>query len=205
MPPKQIKRGVGRKQGSASKRGPKLSGQIKSLASRNAFAARMLAHHGMELTTIQAFLKSHYETLAELEQMRIGKKTALQKLLEAPSAKEFSAQYPAELQKMMLKNWQLLCEIFMEAIVERDSQTIVEIGNAVEFLKTFEETGDIFRARLLDCKNVLDRKGIKWPIRKLARAIGWPMKDSANGFWGLRRIAKELHFPLKRSTHKSAK
>jgi hypothetical protein len=72
----------------------------------------------------------------------------------------------------------------------------LEIGKAVEFLKTFKGQGDRCRSTILAWKSVLDKNGSTASIRELARAVDWPMNDAKHGFWRLRRIAKELNFPL---------
>lgn len=99
-----------------------------------------------------------------------------------------------------------LIKIFMDSINSRDFEKIVEIANAVKFIKSFEDKrGDLFRAEILFHKLWLDKKGIKWPIRKVAGKIGWPDKVGADGFKQLRRMCKELNFPLAESKHKANK
>lgn len=99
-----------------------------------------------------------------------------------------------------------LIKIFLNSINGRDFEKIIEIANAVKFLKSFvDKQGDLFRAAILFHKHWLDKKGIKWPIRKVAEKIGWPDKVGADGFKQLRRMCKELNFPLAESKHKANK
>ena len=159
--------------------------QIKTLASKDVSATALLAKRGRQFTQIEAKLELYYH----------------------PPKHEMSGEVPAEILKAMTKanlaGEKLrvflsvdLRRIFMEAVDARDSKTIFEIGNAVAFLKTFNESGDRYRSGILFLKMALDKQSLKWPIRQLAHVIGWPDMSGMDGFKNLRVMCKELKFPL---------
>jgi hypothetical protein len=205
MPTKPSKLPKIKKKSPGSSRRPKLPGRIRELASKDVVAAMLLARRGREFSEIERMLSFYYETLEKFERIQSGKKTREQELMEDHWPKDMVAGYPGMIQKLFREaQFRLYC-IFLTALNERDSGKIFEIGKAIEFLKTFKESGDRYRAFILTEKHLLDQTGEKWPIRRLAQMIGWPMKKSANGFFTLRRMAKELNFPLEDSTHKSGR
>lgn len=183
-----------------------MAGRIKELAKKDIDAATVLAFRGHEFTEIEALLQLYYGNWHEMEQIQSGTKTDVQKLLtietDPAGAKVWTPEmndiYKMTLQTNFKELSDDLCGIFINAVNTGDSKKIFEIGKAIEFLKTFKssESGDLFRAKILTWKTILDKKGERWPIRRLAKSIDWPMADSVNGFWNLKRIANELNFPL---------
>ena len=121
-------------------------------------------------------------------------------------AKRNVVEYHAEVEKIVEDYAAKIGKVFMEALNAGDSKKILEIGNAVEFLKTFQaEEGDRYREKILHLKRMSDETGQKWPIRYVARFLRWPDMTGADGFAQIRRMCKELKLPLAESGHKTNK
>jgi hypothetical protein len=184
-----------------------MAGRIKALAAVDIGRAFLLAATGREFTEIETQLRLYYWAWGEYQRLKSGKPTATQEALEGDLiwTKEHIAEHRAAFKKYVNAHGSVLCGILINAINDRDSSKIFEIGRAVDFLKTFSEQGDRYRTEILLWKQILDKKGEKCPVRRLARLVRWPEKDSANGFWTLRRMAAELKFPLEPSTQIAGK
>lgn len=89
-----------------------------------------------------------------------------------------------------------LAQRVLQAISDRDSKTIFELGSAVEFLKHWKPQGDNTRSLILHFKFILNRDGGKMTIRELATKVGFTKEEASTGFSRLRRLCKELDFPL---------
>ena len=174
--------------------------------------AWLFARRGRQFSEIEEMLY-HYFLFYDAQQNFIaGQESRLEKHLKLYQA----MKHPGEplrpglmsdfFEEFCQRHSSPLIKIFMDSINSRDFEKIVEIANAVKFLKSFEDKrGDLFRSKILFHKYWLDKKGIKWPIRKVAEEIGWPDKVGADGFKQLRRMCKELNFPLAESKHKANK
>jgi hypothetical protein len=203
MPPKHRK--TQRKRPSVAT-GPKLPSRIKNLAAKDIVAAILFARRGMEFSEIETILSLYYQTREKADAIKSGEIAVDQKLLEGEEGwtKEMDREYRRQIPAYIQADEELIKRIVLRAINDREPAKIFEIGNAVEFLKSFKEEGDNLRANILFEKHIFDQAGKKCSIRQLAKLVHWPMKDSANGFWSLRRIARELNFPLEASTQKHA-
>jgi hypothetical protein len=188
---------------------PKLPGRIEQLAVKDIEAAIGLARMGVQLTHVQTLLKRYYVAKADCEAVQSGKMGSFWKVMEETSGKVWTQGDIDSLNSYMPKytagQLEELCQIFKTSVATGDSKKIIEIGKGIEFLRTIatddpKSQGDHFRADILKWKDFLDKRGEKWPIRKLAEKIGWPMEDSINGFYKLRRMAEKLNFPLDIST-----
>jgi hypothetical protein len=185
--------------------GPKLPSRIRNLAKTDITAAILFARRGRQFSETETILSLYYETLERDDAIKSGKVSVAQKLLEGEAGwtKEMDDEYRRHIPLYIQADEELIKRMVLRAINERDPKKIFELGKAVDFLKTFKnEEGDHIRANILFEKHHLDQAGQKCSIRQLAKLVGWPMKDSTNGFWSLRRIAKELDFPLQDSTQK---
>jgi hypothetical protein len=190
-----------------------LAGRIVELAKKDFLAALLLATRGVEFTEIQTMLQLYYGSNHELSQTKSGIKTEIQKLLENEvdaSGGKIWTQEMINLQRLSLQKnikdlTDQLCRIFLNAVNAGDSKKINEIADAIEFLKTFKKLGDKYRADILTWKEILDKKGEKWPIRRIAKAISWPDMSGTDGFKTVRRMCEELGFPLADSRHKANK
>ena len=191
----------------------KLAGRIKELAKRDIEAATTLAYRGREFNEIEALIHLYYSTEHEINQTNQDTKTDVQKLLEIatdPTGERVWSNQEKEiylfvLQRNLKKLSDDLCGIFINALNAHDSKKIFEIAKAIKLLKTFKSSGDLFRAKILTWKNILDKKGEQWPIRRLAKAIGWSDMSGADEFKTVRRMCEELNFPLAESRHKADK
>ena len=134
----------------------------------------------------------------ELQSLIAGKTPAtLSLFLKAAGMKTITPESELKFFKNSRKDSSLkIVELFMDAVEKRDSYKIMQIAYAVEYLKYFKVDGDRYRADILCAKHLLDNEGKKWPIRKLATEIKWPLSDAADGFSRLRRLCRELNFPL---------
>jgi len=153
---------------------------------------------GRQFTEIETLLNIHYRLLMDVEKIKSGKKTETQEVMEGEPAwtKELAGAHNSAIQQYSKDTAENLCRMFICAVNAGDSAKLFEIGKAIEFLKTFRQCGDRFRADILTWKIILDKKAEKWPIRRLAKAIGWPDMESQDGFSRLRRLCVELCFPL---------
>lgn len=161
-------------------------------------AAIILATQGRKFTEIEKLLNIYYRVQMDVEKIRSGNKTASQEVMEGEQiwTEEFVQAHNSYIQQYAKDLTSNLCKIFIEAVNAGDSAKLSEIGKAMEFLKTFKQSGDRFRADILSFKSILDKTEEKWPIRRLAKAIGWPDMESQDGFSRLRRLCVELRFPL---------
>jgi hypothetical protein len=167
-------------------------------------AAELLAHHGVEFTEIQRTLRFYYAERLELNKIKRGEKPLLQEALEIdhvsgikkPWTQEQIDDHRADCEKTIHSLVNEFCQTFITAIDAGDSKKIRDIADAIDFVKSFEPSGDQFRARILAEKSLCEKQGRKLTIRELARWIQWPMRDSKDGFSRLRRICRELNFPI---------
>lgn len=186
----------------------KLPGRIRELAAKDIQAAKMMALRGKQFTKIETLLYLYFRILEQLRRAE-SRTTADLKTLQKTEplwTKENLGEYQAETQKLLEGQTLEIQRVFMEAINAHDSKKIFEIGTAVAFLKKYtSHDGDMWRAIILDLKIKLDRKGQKWPIREVAKAVGLPDMHGKDGFKTIRRICKELRFPLAESKRKADK
>ena len=197
----------GKKPKAAPKQRQTLARRIRTLANKDIIAATLLAAHGKIFTEIETELRLYYWAKSELDRIKSGRKTKIQEVLtdERIWTPEFMAKHNEAFKKYVNEHGTRLCWILLNAINERNPDKIYEIGKAVEFLKSFKETGDHYRYEILTLKSILDQNGQKWPIRALAKAIGWHDMKSQDGFARLRRLCGELRFPLASSRQISRK
>jgi len=176
-----------------------LAAQIRQLAKTDTFAAALLAERGKQFSEIETLLNLYYETLQLSRKIQAGEKTADEKLLEGEPGwtKERAAQYRSEIPKSLQKFAFQISQIVIDAISARDTSKIIEIVEAIEFLKTPHECADHWRYEVLTLKHFLINQGDEWEIGKWATSINWPDDDGKNGFPQLRRLLKELDAPLK--------
>ena len=188
-------------------RKPKFPGQIKALAAKDIDAAYLAARIGAVLSEIQTHLFYYYHYQADIHRVKSGEQSAALPLMEATAirwggnafSKEDADFFHRRTQKMADDKAAELCRIFINAVNEGDSKKIIEIGNAIEYLRILKQKGtmpDNYRAEILELKQRLDRTGEKWPIRKVAQWIGWPEMSGADGFKQVRDMCEELKFPI---------
>jgi hypothetical protein len=171
-------------------------------------AAFMLARRGRQFSEIEEKLSTYFFFYQELQDVIAGRKSSIFKFMEEKMLIPGKATKEVEVKafnEMCERHYSKIVLYFMDAVNNRDSQKIMEIAHAIEFLKFFEEKGDRYRAEILHFKILLEHKCEKWPIRKVAEKIGWPDKVGADGFKQLRRMCNELNFPLAESKHKANK
>ena len=167
----------------------------------------------MTLSEIQTHLYHYYCYLRNIETVKSGKISPVIDVMEATAIKWGGKPFEQDsvaflnsfIQKMADDKAVELGRIFIDAVNRADSKIIFEIGDAIEFLRILEQKPDGYRAELLELKQRLDKRGEKWPIRKVAEWIGWPDMSGADGFKTLRRICGELNFPLADSRQKANK
>jgi len=191
----------------AKTRNPKLPGRIEELTAKDIESAIGLARLGVQLTHIQQLLQRYYLAKFDCDMAKSGKRGEISLLMERDSGNIWDdvaiGVHNSFMQHYAATNLEELCQIFEKSVIGGDAKKIVEIGRGIEFLRTIatkeskgEGKGDRYRTEILYWKNILDKRREKWPIRKLAEKIGWPMEDSINGFSKLRRMAEKLNFPL---------
>jgi hypothetical protein len=189
------------------KRRPKFPGRINQLASKDVFSALLLAMRGKEFSPIESMLNLYYQTLERFRQIISGKKTIAHELFvnQEDWAKSEEHKYQHYIYQSLKDGQVALSELFITAVTNRDYGAILEIGHAVEFLKSFKESGDPVRTELLLMKRILDERNETMSIRDVAKNIMWPDMNPADGFAALRRLCKELKFPLAPSRQKTKK
>jgi len=90
-----------------------------------------------------------------------------------------------------------IAQTFLKAVSAGDSKKVMEMAKAMEFLKKRDASdADPYRKRILMLREIATTKGAKWPIRLLAKIIGWHHVKTDDGLSQLRRICKELNFPI---------
>ena len=177
-----------------------LAKRIRELAQTDTFAAALLAGRGKQFSKIETLLNLYYGTLKEYRKVQAGEKTTIEKLLAVESGwtreriAAHRAEYPKSLQNFAFQ----ISQILIDAIVLRDSRQIIEIANAVEFLKSPPKPpADPWRSKILYNKHVLIESGEQWEIGQWAKILGWSEDEAEDGFPHLRRLLKELDAPLK--------
>jgi hypothetical protein len=172
------------------------------LAKQDAFKAQMLAARGVQFTDIQIELNLFYQAIEEHEQIKAGKKTAMQQLAEnTPEWPiELMLRYPIEVEKSVAQASVLLAQKMVNAIAQRDCETIFEVASAVEFLRDFKPVTDNLRERLLGLRTVCEANLLKdgtanrWTIKEIAKLVQFQGKGK--DLSRLRRVCRELNFPL---------
>lgn len=181
-----------------------LAKQIRELAKTDTFAAAMLAERGKQFSEIETLLNLYYNELQEFRKIKAGKKTKTEEVLEdSPDwTKEHAAKHRAEIPKTLQKFAIQISQMLIDAVSARDSGKIIEIADAVDFLKTRDsatdkqKSADPWRANILSNKRMLEQSGEQWKIGEWAKILDWPDEDKENGFPHLRRLLKELGAPL---------
>lgn len=192
---------------SSKARKPKLAGRIVELAKKDIHAASMLAQRGREFTEIETLVDLYCQVLQKSDDIKSGKKTAEEKILEDKPCwtEKFRADFYSYAHKSVDEFSNQLSRVFLTAIKAGDSEKIFEIGRAVEFLKVFKPQRDQYRMVILFLKTVYEKSGDKWPIRSIAKLIGWPDTSGADGFKTVRRMCEELNCPIADSRKKANK
>jgi hypothetical protein len=160
----------------------------------------MLAERGKQFSEIETLLNLYYKELQEFRRIKSGKKTKLEEVLENEPGwtKERASEHRAEIPKSLQSFAIQISQILIDAIGLRDSRKIIEIADAVEFLKTPPKPpADPWRSKILFNKHCLARDDEKWEIGKWAKILDWPENEGEDGFPHLRRLLKELDAPLK--------
>jgi hypothetical protein len=186
----------GQKSKPVSKQRRTLAKQIRTRAAKDSLAAFALAWRGQQFSEIKQLLDLYYHELSELQKIESKHESFVEILCKSTLTKEVGEGLRLAYQKKQKKHEVRLCEIFLNSIKSRDAAKIIEIADAVKFLKTFKESGDPKRREVLDWKDILDKHGVRWPIKILAHVLHWPKEHSADGFSQLRRLCRELKFPL---------
>ncbi len=153
-----------------------------------------LASRGKRFTEIEELLFQYFSLMGELKYVIERKKVYG---INQRWPKKLIEQHHFAFQQFRESDKEKLCRLFMSAIDARDETKIIEIANAIKFLKTFKPSTDTFRYQLLSWKRMFDKGAIPiWTIRDVARIIGWPEKTSQDGFSRLRRLCAELKIPI---------
>lgn len=91
----------------------------------------------------------------------------------------------------------------LTAIVNRDAGALRRVADFVETWKRFAPIADGKRAGILSLKQILDKRGEKMTIQKLAGLLNRKLAgdtpvipDTDDGHASLRRLAKKLKFPI---------
>jgi hypothetical protein len=171
----------------AIKRRKRLEGQIEALAKRDPEAAQKLAQYGKVRSELEEAIW-HYLFEREACQDTHYEKTD-------PGAKEPTRSL--ELSAIRL------CELFLDAVERRDGEALRTIAAEVEGFKRYSPAADTNRAHILCLKNILDERGGKMTIARLAALLNRklagdplvapPTQDSHSQ---LRNLARTLKFPI---------
>jgi vacuolar-type H+-ATPase subunit H len=159
-----------------------LAAQIRELAAEDVFAAQLLASRGKRFSPIETHLNLYYHSLRDIRKIREGKKTSTEEALadSMEITPEFVTQCHTAHKEYFERHAQQISDIVLEAINSMEPQKLVEIAEAVTFLKTFKgsESGDKVREMILAHKQILDHSGAKWTISQVAIVLRWPKEDS---------------------------
>jgi len=127
----------------------------------------MLAEHGCLLTDIESKINYYFFILKILEKLKAGEKSPDEEFIDSerkfwpPEA--FAKLYPKETDKgyqkpkirsckiLLKKGADELCPIFIQAVNSEDSNKVLEIGRAIEFVTSFEESKDHSRCPTPSC------------------------------------------------------
>jgi hypothetical protein len=185
-----------------------LAKQIRTAAYQDLGKAYLLAMRGRQFSEIEDLLHSHYAIYRHRQLIATGSRSRLIELAENVLNYKLTQKQKLEVFDAYIpRDFERLNKIFFNAIKNRDSKKIIEIANAVEFLKSFHvgKNCDRHRAKILFLKEALDGRGERWTIRKLAEIIKWPKVNTIDGMAQLRRLCHELKFPLAPSRQISGK
>jgi hypothetical protein len=171
-----------------------LAGQIRTLAQTDIVAAELLAFRGQQFSEIETLLANYYDVLGKFQTLKSCGDSETQK--PSGNSRVCSKGVAGAIREFTERDRMKLCRIFIRAVDSRDSKKIIEIAEAVEFLKSFKASGDRLRHDILALKNILDRCRVRCPIRDVAEFVNWPDMKSQDGFSRLRRLCAELKFPL---------
>jgi hypothetical protein len=172
-----------------------LPGQIRELAVRDIYKAIALAERGVKFDELQELFHFYYWHYDQQQGVLAGKKSAIYEWFEKNTTMKPKAPEPEFFKHFTPKSFEPLAKIFVEAVNKRDYRKIMSLAMAIKFLKEFDlARADKYRAAILKCKLVADRKNEIWTAEKLADEIRWPGRDG-DGMRQLRRLADELKFP----------
>ena len=206
-----------RKSKPVSKQRQTLANQIRTLAAKDPLAATALAWRNRQFSEIENLLDLYYHELSEFQKIESKHGSFVEIFCKSAMTKEPGEGLRLTYQKKQKEHEVRLCKILLDSIKSRDAAKIIELADAVKFLKTFKifegqfaDSGDSKRVRVLMWKDVCDKFGLRWPIKKLADALHLPNEASVDGYAQLRRLCHELNFPLApsrqiRNTSKASK
>jgi hypothetical protein len=130
-----------------------------------------------------------------MNKMKKGQKTLIEEVLpDEFLTKEAVTEQFKTLNYFYEQSVTRFTRIFIDAINRKDEEAIYEIGDAIKSLKKVKAAAkpDRNRELILHLKMSLERKGEKWPTRKVADFIGWKQKNLRQ----VLRMCNELNFPL---------
>jgi hypothetical protein len=170
-----------------------LAKQIRAFAQTDLIEAIIMAQHGRSLTMIEQDIHAHAKDWSQLTGKKI--QDMIEDTLSEEAAKKFMSDHRRTLTESIAKRREKFCNVLIEAIEKNDAETVFEFARAVELHKS-NEVQDRLRYEILLARWFAERRKISLPIRQLAEIVGWPVKDSPDGFAQLRRLCKELKYPL---------
>jgi hypothetical protein len=107
-----------------------------------------------------------------------------------------------DLYRAMKRQEKIVCEMFLDALRREDADKILQIAQAVRFLKEHQPftAVDPDRRWLISLKQRLDKHGLRMSVRNVAKflseSMNKPLNYAEDGFSSLRRKCQELDFPL---------
>lgn len=115
-----------------------------------------------------------------------------------------------QIDKYVSKLKKVICSMFLEAVINHDRKAILEIADAVWFLKGKIKVGEqtpmsdrnAARRSLLTLMIVMEKEKLKPPIlmRDVAEYVNIERYNTPeDGYSELRKLCKEVNFPLTKS------
>lgn len=171
--------------------------------SGRAQAAEMVCRYGRALSHVEAVLAGLYDLSDRLEvAMKHGKASSYpyyQRRFGSLSIKELNS-----LRADVKKQEQAVSQMFLDAVRSHDKNKIIEIADAVWFLKD-KHTQPVDRERMVIAflKDIQDRFGGRPTVRQIAQILAFDDVDDvkniqtpADGWSALRRKCQELGLEL---------
>jgi hypothetical protein len=180
---------------------PRLAGEIAKLVKIDPSLALSLAVKGEKLNCLEDHFEFYFRNRRELQAVKSGKKKLFViETLESAGSK-FSPQYIVDeikgLEFVVEKVEKELAAEFVFCLRNEDFDYMKVLVKTAQAMSKFKENSDKTRMIILALKTAALRgKRKKFTIREIAQKVGWPEKDSEDGFSALRRICKQLDFPL---------
>lgn len=170
------------------------------MATQDALSAIYLAKRGKHFTNLEEIIHDVYYWAREHAGMKANSNSpALQVIRRSQNPVKDMVEWHQLVEQLLGEHLYRLQRFFTQAVLERDTDAIRTMADAIDTVKGVEARGqsaDQYRERILTIKYCLLKPGETATISELANLILWKYDDAHDGHSTLRRLCRELDFPL---------